>query len=650
MEQQRLGDLLVRHHIITAAQLEQARKVQMKCPSAPLGQILCRLGFLSRDLLSELLDAFGKRPRLGEVLVRRAVLSQERLEQALAVSIRNGTRLGATLLSLHIVSEEELARAIADQYDLTFVSLADMRLSSDLARVLSGKYARENRIAPITIDEQSVTIAVAFPPKRDTVRHIESGTRLKVKIVIAGESEIRQFQRRLYFQESVTRKVADRPAAYIEISEDSRADQEHGELGAATAFNVDRLVKAIICAAIRAKASDIHFESVESGLNIRFRVDGMLQPFSFGKEESVINGNARQIVSKLKVLCDMDIAERRRPQDSSFKMLVKNDESTRTVDFRVSTVPNSFGESVVIRVLDKHGGSFSLESLGYTEAQIAQLHGALDKPTGIFLVTGPTGSGKSSTLYALLSRLNTPETKTLTVEDPIEYSMPGITQTEVNEAIGNTFAKMLRAFLRQDPDNIMLGEIRDGETATISIRAAMTGHTVLSTLHTNDATSAITRLIDIGVDPTLLTTTLRCVLAQRLARRICVHCRTDYIPSGQLRGEFCLPANLNLRFFRGSGCAHCNFTGFAGRVPITELWIPTQDELLSLSRSPDNLALRRLVFVPGKRMTMVEDGLRRVFRGETTLEELLRIVPHEQIASCQANVHHWLNGQGAVAA
>jgi len=294
-------------------------------------------------------------------------------------------------------------------------------------------------------------------------------------------------------------------------------------------------------------------------------------------------------------------------------------------------VPTQFGENVVIRILDKRAGAITLESLGYSPENVATLHKALDKPTGIFLVTGPTGSGKSSTLYAILSHINTPGVKTLTIEDPIEFGIAGITQTEVNETIGNTFARLLRAFLRQDPDNIMVGEIRDLETATISMRAALTGHTVLSTLHTNDATSAVTRLIDMGVEPTLISTTLRCVLAQRLVRHNCRHCRTYCHPSAHLLKEFGIPADNNIAFSQGKGCQECHYTGFSGRLPIVELWIPSRDELLMINRLPDNLGLRNTVFSHPGRLTMIEEGLQLVQAGETTLEELLRVVPYEQI-------------------
>lgn len=645
MNEKRLGELLLQRHIITADQLLIALQAQQDKPDRPLGQTLCQLGYIKEEVLAELLDTLDKRPPLGRILLRRKLLTTDQVDTALTTSRKNRTSFGATLLALQLISETQLAEALAEQYDLPFVSLAKQPLQPGLARLINASYARKNRLVPIAADDTFVTIALAFPTKRQELKQIEACTNLQVKFVVARESEIIQIHHRLYNPVSIV-KAADREALNFEISEDANREQAKSRyLSEYISADVDFLVRKLLALGIRHQASDIHFESTEQGMLIRFRIDGMLQTLDLGEDAPQINTNARQIVSKIKILCDMDIAERRRPQDSSFKMQVKKGEDARSVDFRVSTVPTQFGEDVVIRVLDKRGGAFTMESLGYYPAHIDQLCAAMEKPTGLFLVTGPTGSGKSSTLYAILGRLNTPNTKTLTVEDPIEYSIEGITQTEVNEVIGNTFPKMLRAFLRQDPDNIMVGEIRDAETAMIAIRAAMTGHTVLSTLHTNDATSAVTRLLDMGVEANLLATTLRCVLAQRLVRRVCDQCRRAYAPPAELLKTFSLPDDLKTTFYQGTGCPRCNYTGYCGRRPVVELWLPTREELSMLNHKPDNLALRREAFSAGKRPTLIEDGLQRVFSGETTLEELLRVVPYEQIENCQENIASMLRHQ-----
>jgi len=458
---------------------------------------------------------------------------------------------------------------------------------------------------------------------------------MSITPVIAKESDIVIAQQKIF---KIT-GVAEHAKLHYELSEDQVRDSAKSKyVNDFISADVDYLTKRIITTGIKDGTSDIHFESTENGMVIRYRLDGVLQSIDLGTDNALISANARQIVSKIKIMCDMDIAERRRPQDSSFKMKVSKEGKVRSVDFRVSTVPTQFGENVVIRILDKRSGAITLDGLGYNSADVKALYSALEKPTGIFLVTGPTGSGKSSTLYAILSHINTPGVKTLTIEDPIEYSIDGITQTEVNEIIGNTFARLLRAFMRQDPDNIMVGEIRDLDTAVISMRAALTGHTVLSTLHTNDATSAVTRLIDMGVEPSLLSTTLRCVLAQRLVRKICPECKTRHSPAARLLEEFGIPVGCDLVFYLGKGCPACHYTGFSGRLPIVELWIPTREELLMLNRRPDNLTLRNTVFTDANRLTMIDDGFHRVQNGETTLEELLRTVPYEQIEAGRAKI------------
>jgi type II secretory ATPase GspE/PulE/Tfp pilus assembly ATPase PilB-like protein len=364
----------------------------------------------------------------------------------------------------------------------------------------------------------------------------------------------------------------------------------------------------------------------------------VLQTIDFGKDGPVLSNQAKPIISRIKIIGDMDIAERRRPQDSSFKMKVTKQGVVRRVDFRVSTVPTLHGENVVIRILDKRGLPTSLESIGLSAGHMDALQRELEKPTGIFLVTGPTGCGKSTTLYAIIAKLNTPGVKTLTVEDPIEYSIDGVCQSEVNEVTGNTFAKLLRSFLRQDPDNIMVGEIRDVETAVIASRAALTGHTVLSTLHTNDATSAVVRLLDMGLDSTLLSSTLRCVIAQRLVRCVCSHCGERHSPPEQVKQAFLITPENRTEFLYGKGCADCMYTGYTGRKPIVEMWVPSREEIVQINRRPSNQALREIVFNTGRRQTMVDDGIARVKRGETTLEELLRTVPYEQIAEFRSRI------------
>lgn len=643
-ETQRTGELLVHNRYITALQLDQAIELQRFSPGQPIGQILCRQGSLNPRDLAYVLDHYKKRRKLGEILVANRLVSEERLAHALKVSQAQKVPLGQTLIRQQLLDDEQLARTIAFQHDLNYVSLAGLSFDPALPRLVNLTFAKRLGIVPIGIRDRSLTIAMANPIQHEELSQLENWCKMPIITVIATPADIEMAQQKVF----ANGKQTDTAQPQLELSEDQEREAPKSKyLTEVISSDVDRLAKRILSAGIKAGTSDIHLEHAESGLSVRYRLDGILQNLDLGIPSDQLNASARQIVSRLKILCDMDIAERRRPQDSSFKMKVTREGQTRSVDFRVSTVPTPYGENVVIRILDKRSEVLTLEGLGYPAAVVGEIRKVLDRPTGIFLVTGPTGSGKSSTLYALLSMINSPGVKTLTIEDPIEYSIDGVTQTEVNEIIGNTFARMLRSFLRQDPDHIMVGEIRDAETAAIAMRAALTGHSVFSTLHTNDATSAVPRLLDMGMEPGLVSDTLRCVLAQRLVRRVCSTCATAYTPSGRVLEAFGLKSRLARELVHGAGCPGCNFTGYSGRVPVLEFWVPDRDELLLLGRRPDNLSLRKLAFGEGKRATMLDDGLHRVLAGETTLEELLRSVPAEQLDEGRSRIAAAVGAAGA---
>lgn len=641
MAENKIGDLLIYNKLITKEQFDQALEEQRLNPVLPIGQILCQMGYLKKNDLDYILDHNNKRKKLGEILVSMNLINKERLHNALIVSENEKIPLGRALVKQHLLEEEQIARAIAVQHDLTFVNLAGIQFNPELSGFINATFARRLRIVPIRYRDNRLTIAMAYPIHREELSNLEACCKMPIVTVIAKESDIIIAQQKIFkISTEIEREKLD-----IELSEDQIKENVKSKyVSDFISADVDYLTKKIITTGIKNGSSDIHFESNENGMVVRYRIDGILQTIDLEGDNQLISANARQIVSKIKILCDMDIAERRRPQDSSFKMKVSKDGKVRNVDFRVSTVPTQFGENVVIRILDKQSGINTLENIGYLPHYTEMIYKALEKPTGIFLVTGPTGSGKTSTLYAILSHINHPGVKTLTIEDPIEFSISGITQTEVNEIIGNTFARLLRSFLRQDPDNIMVGEIRDLETASISMRAAMTGHTVLSTLHTNDSTSAVTRLMDMGVEPSLISSTLRCVIAQRLVRRICDNCKKPYSPPDKLMKEFGIPVGTSIKLVQGTGCVSCHYTGFNGRLPIAEIWIPTRDELLFLNRRPDNLSLRNSVFSASDRLTMIEDGFHRVLQGVTTLEELLRTIPYEQIETGRATMAKMLAG------
>jgi type IV pilus assembly protein PilB len=639
MSEDRVGELLIAHNLISRDQFLKALELQKTCPEKPIGQLLCQLGFLQEAVLKEILDYKGKRQKMGEILMRMKLIDERKLNNALSMSKQEKVPLGRALVKLHYIEEEQLARCIALQYDLPFVSIDRFSFDTELSKLFNFQYANIHKIVPVSKIGKTLTLAMAFPLDGEEILAVESASGMRINPVIAMERDIKIALKRIYkMQYDVAAELGQDELEYKmteELSSES-VDSQYADqfIGPVTNY----LVKRILFTGIKEGASDIHFESTEYGMAVRFRIDGVLQVRDFDKDGPAINDHAKQIISKVKIISELDIAEKRRPQDGSFKMKVSKDDVMRAVDFRVSTIPTQYGENVVIRILDKRSLPMSLDALGLSHVHVEVLERELQKPTGIFLVTGPTGSGKSTTLYSILTRLNTPEVKTVTVEDPIEYTIDGISQSEVNDVVGNSFAKLLRSFLRQDPDNIMIGEIRDVETASIAIRAAMTGHTVLSTLHTNDATSTITRLLDMGIDASLLSSTIRCILSQRLVRIICEHCKVRQLPSERIMKEFLMAPGASPELYSGKGCVQCNYSGYSKRKPIVELWAPTREEILQIHCRPDNHALRALVFHDGRRITLLEDGIERMKRGETTAEELLHVVPYEQVEEFRAKV------------
>jgi type IV pilus assembly protein PilB len=630
MPEKRIGELLIENGLLTREQFMCAMEAQKMTPNVPIGQIICQMGFLSAEDMSLALDFNKKRLNLGDILVRQKLIDQEKLQSALDVSKKENIPLGKALLNLHFIQEEHLARAIATQYDLPYESLDNYSLTPDLGKFFSASYAIKNRVVAIEKTSRSLTVAMAFPLSPNLLHELEVIIHHVIKPVIARESDILRALEKIY---GVSQKRVEQPITAEPVQLDIVEDFSLEELRSRYIidYNVDYLAKRIISTAVRQNASDIHLESTDHGALVRFRVDGVMQSLDLGGDSQLVQTHGRSLVSKIKILCDLDITEKRRPQNGSFRVKINVGDKPRNVDFRVSTIPTKYGENVVIRVLDRKEGPMSLESLGYNRQIAEEINRLLAKPTGIFLVSGPTGSGKSSTLYAILAKLNRPGVKTMTVEDPIEFSMDGISQSEVNVAIGNTFAEYLRAFLRQDPDHIMVGEIRDVETALIAIRASLTGHTVLSTLHTNDSTGVVPRLLDMGVEATLLSSTLRCVLSQRLVRVICPACREQYQPSVEILEEFKISQGATRLFTHGRGCLHCNSTGFSGRKAIVEIWIPSREEALLINKHSDNQILRESAFIKANKPTLLQDGIEKVRRGETTLEELARVVPYEQV-------------------
>jgi general secretion pathway protein E len=541
----------------------------------------------------------------GQYLLDHSLLTEMLLQQALRVSVDTQDSLVRSLAKLGFMPEARLADALADFAELPRHVLP-MRLVDSIGE-LSIEFLQFHCVAPLEVNDDRITIALGNPLDDTAARGIAFAASQPLKLVVATLGDVDAALSGVLGATDRSQDFAnDDPQGSIEALRDLASD--------APAI---RLVQRLITMAVDRRASDIHIEPIETAVKVRFRLDGVLQDI-----ETLPLGYASPFVSRVKVMSHLNIAERRLPQDGRLHITVNG----KGIDFRVATSPTLHGESLVLRILDRHEVELDFLRLGFDEGLLATMREALLKPYGIILSTGPTGSGKTTTLYTALKELNRPERKILTVEDPIEYMLTGVNQTQVKPQIGYTFAAALRAFLRQDPDVLMVGEIRDRETAEVAIQAALTGHLLLSTLHTNTAAAAVTRLLDMGIDDFLLTSTLNLVIGQRLVRRLCSECRVPYRPSNEVRDKFFSAASGTVcdELYRATGCPQCAGTGYAGRTGLLELLeLPEPVRRAILSRA-DAGAIERAATDLGMR-TMLRHGLELSCRGETTLEEILRV-------------------------
>ena len=538
--------------------------------------------------------------RLGEILLERKKIGPEDLDRALELQQERGDKLGKILVDMGLIAQRDVLAALADQLGLPLVTVDGPPPAAPEIDGLSQRFLRQCRAYPIALADSTLTVAMADPLDFDTIGALRGFSGFQIQTVLAAEQEILDAIDRHYGE-------GDRQI-FAGDDEQATADLEHLRDMASEA-PVIRLVNAMIGDAVEKRASDIHIEPFEKEFRVRFRVDGVL----FNQEPPPRELKAA-IVSRLKLMAKLNIAERRLPQDGRIKIKVLG----REVDLRVSTLPTLYGESVVMRLLDRSAGDFyDLQRLGFDDRMLSRMEHFTSLPHGIFLVTGPTGSGKSTTLYAALKRINLPDRKIITIEDPVEYQMDGINQIHVNPQIGLTFAAGLRHIVRQDPDVIMVGEIRDRETADIAIRAALTGHLVFSTLHTNDAPSAITRLTDMGIENYLITSSLVAVLAQRLVRVICEACRFE-------AGTAISPDGEVIPVYKGAGCEQCDGRGYISRMGIFEM-MEVNDEIRKLiMNNADASVLTRVARQNGMR-NLREDGWKKISEGVTSVEEVLRV-------------------------
>jgi type IV pilus assembly protein PilB len=562
--------------------------------------------------------------RLGDLLVAERLITEDQLKQALSEQKGKTEKLGAILARLGFITEEQLIGFLSRQYGIPSIMLNNIDVDAETLRLVPAPIARKYEVLPVKRIGGTLTLAMADPTNVFALDDVAFMTSLQILPVVAPQAAIRAAIEKAYdagqqsaMNEMLTEITADASVELLEGEAESTGVDVFELKESADEAPVVKLVNMVLVDAIRKGASDLHWEPYEKHFRIRFRIDGVLHEMLSPPKRL-----EPAIISRLKIMSNLDISERRVPQDGRIKLRFSN----REIDFRVSVLPTIFGEKAVLRILDKDSLQLDLTKLGFDPWSYEKFNHAIHQPYGMVLITGPTGSGKTTTLYSAISTINSPEHNIMTAEDPVEYNLKGVNQVQVNEGVGRSFASVLRSFLRQDPDVILVGETRDLETAQISIRAALTGHLVFTTLHTNDCPSTVARLFDMGIQPFLLSSALLLILAQRLGRRICKDCRQpvagkeeDLIPYGHTSQGL-----TNVTFYRGKGCATCNFTGMKGRVAIYEVMPVTEalrDMILKNAATAD---IREQAQKDGMK-TLRQAGLMKVIEGTTTVEEILRV-------------------------
>ena len=567
--------------------------------------------------------------RIGQILVDLKYIDRQQLEMLLnEQKQRPGVLLGKIAIEMEIISDEQLALALGEQMKLKVVSLADTPIPPEVLNIVSEPMAQLYRIIPIMVEDNRLTVAMCDPQKLTVVDELRSFLGYEIRSVVATERDIQKALDRYYSSgsESLEGLIADMEHD-AELVAALKAAQGGGSVDLASmeamadSVPVRKLLNMVLLLAIKDRASDLHFEPFETEFKIRIRSDGVLYEMVPPPRHLAL-----ALTTRIKVMANLDIAERRLPQDGRIRLSVGG----HPIDLRVSMLPTMFGESAVLRVLDRSVVMLDLGVVGMETGLLQQFREVIRKPNGIVLVTGPTGSGKTTTLYGALNELNVIEDKLITTEDPVEYDIDGIIQIPIDASIGNTFAQCLRSILRQDPDKILVGEIRDLETAEIAVQASLTGHMVFSTLHTNDAPSTITRLRDMGIAPFLITATLEAVLAQRLVRKICPECREEFMPSTDMLSHLDLTPDdiLGKRFFHGRGCPSCNNTGFKGRTGLFEMMIINDEIRAAINSGASTEKLRDCAIENGMR-PLRTSGLEKIYNGLTSIEEIIRETVHD---------------------
>ena len=549
--------------------------------------------------------------RIGDRLISAGLISSDQLDFALKEQKRTGDRLGNILRQLNLITEDDLAKVLAEAAGIQYVNVRTMSIDPNVVSLLPEAVARKYKVFPIAVENNSVTVAMADPLDVGTIDRVQQQTRRYVKVVSSTEFDILTTIDKYYGAIREVGNLEDLIEDAVKQTEAKGASEGREDLGLVAP--VIKLIDLLILTGVSERATDIHFEPEKNLVRVRYRIDGVLKqgPYIPKKLERAIN-------SRIKIMGNLNISESRLPQDGKATVSVYG----KPIDIRVATFPTIHGENVVLRLLNKEQLVIGLESLGFSERNLSRFTQAISRPNGICLVTGPTGSGKTTTLYAALMRISTPERKIITLEDPVEYELPLIRQSQINVRAGLTYATGLRAILRQDPDIILVGEMRDEETIDTAIRAALTGLLVFSTLHTNDAAATIPRLLDMGVEPFLAASSLVGVVAQRLVRLICKYCKQEVPPNPELALRLNVPDN---KFYAGQGCKNCESTGYRGRTVISEIMLLSPRIQKAIMERADASLIREIAREEGMQ-TMLEDGMQKAINGVTTLEEVARVV------------------------
>ncbi len=568
------------------------------------------------------MEAFYRK-RLGDILTKSGLVTEDQIDWALEQQTQSGKRLGEVLVSAGYLTEDDISEARALQLDMAHVALGDYQLDPHVTRLVPESVARAYKLVPVSSSESKVAVAMVDPLDVEAIDAVQRIVHKRIEPLLATDTRVMAALDKAYgssggadIMESMREAVDDSDASVSVREDDTSLDVDvHEAKRQSGQAPIIRTVNLMFQEAVKRRASDIHIEPRENYVELRYRIDGVLHHI-----RNIPKALQPAVVSRVKIMADMDIAERRVPQDGRVGLRVLN----RVIDLRVSTLPVQHGERVVLRILDKSSQQYSLDQLGFGPADKADFENLITKPYGIILVTGPTGSGKTTTLYTSLMKLKSPDVNIMTCEDPIEYELEGINQSAVNVRAGLTFAAQLRAILRQDPDIVLVGEIRDSETADIAFRAAMTGHLVLSTLHCNDAASAVTRLTDMGVEPFLIASSVIGVVAQRLVRVICPRCKCSYVPTTEELAPYGLEAQAGvLELSHGQGCNNCDNTGYTGRQGVYEI-LTMNDEIRRMILSCPSSDQIKAVAVSAGMRTMKENATEKVLKGQTTTQEVAR--------------------------